>query len=175
MLTGRPPLRQALADRARTEALSDNPARIIADAIARTGIYHKRTSLLAGVAALAACALVAVADEAPSKGAALFFAALLAVVTYRSVRAANRCFDVASSPVLRAIAREPQRIAKVWQQPSSAAVVVVEDDDGQQLPLRLGAERVAGVAPLLAAFAKIAPHAQVDLSHSDPGSSAADE
>ena len=155
---------------------SPSPARIVARALARSGLYHRRAALLAGLAALAVCGLSLWATDNVERGGLLVAATLLAVFTYRSIRAANRYFDKSASPVLAALAGPREHLVAARFEPAEPpplglallggrpARVVIEDDAGHRLPLRLPPDEVARVAArrLLDALAALVPNLRIE-------------
>ena len=158
--------------------MSDTGRRVIARAIARSGLHYKRSALWSGLVALALCPLVLVVDEIPQKGVVLILAMVLAVTTYLSVRRSQRHFDLDSSPVLLAIARDPTKLAKVSSarpKPTGPWLVTVEDDAAHRLTLRLPPEASEEeLSALLTAFAELAPDAVVARGALDASSDRAD-
>jgi hypothetical protein len=146
--------------------VSSEDLHVIARAIARSGLHYKKSSISTGVVALAVCLLALVIEEPPQKGVALALAVLLAVFTYRSIRASQRHFDLESSPVLAAIARAPRQIRRVsCARPKADGpwLVTVEDAEAHRLTLRLPPETEAEeMSRLLGAFAAVAPEAAVE-------------
>lgn len=139
------------------------PAKRIATAIARSGVYHKRTSMLAALIALGCCVTVMALDRTPAKAIALCLGIVFGFAAFRSIRRANQYFGVEGSPVLEAITQSPRRIAAVRPADQSGArTVVVVDADGHELSLRAedGADRDA----LLEAFREHAPMAKIAVS-----------
>ncbi|MEM1030638.1 MAG: hypothetical protein AAF928_17485 [Myxococcota bacterium] len=113
-----------------------SPAKRIFEAIVRTGTYHRRNAIVAGLIALASCALAVSTERPQPKGVALLMAIGFGVFTYRSLRRAALYLDVRVSPVLEALTRSPQRIVDAHAEGASA--VVVTDDGGAQLQLLVG-------------------------------------
>jgi len=147
----------------------------VAHAIARSGLYHRRSALLAGVAALLVCVLSLLPKDNVDRGGLLAAGALLAIFTYRSIRTANQYFDKTASPILAALAGERQHIARVRFEPArrgslslfglggQPAQVVVSDRAGHRLPLRLPADGPEHAAEaLLDAFAELTPSAVIE-------------
>jgi hypothetical protein len=137
------------------------PAKRIANAIARSGVYHKRSALLAALIALGSCVAVLVLDQTAAKALSLCLAIVFGFSAFRSLRRANRYFGLQGSPVLEAITQSPRRIAAVRpSEESGARTVVVVDTDGNQLALRAGDgdDREA----LLEAFREHAPLAKIE-------------
>ena len=136
------------------------PAKRIATAVARSGVYHKRTAVLAGLIALGCCVAVLVLDRTPAKALSLCLAIVFGFGAFRSIRRANRYFGLEGSPVLEAITQSPRRIAAVRPaEESGVKTVVVVDADGNELSLRAadGDDREA----LLDAFREHAPTAKI--------------
>lgn len=137
--------------------------KLVATAIARTGVYYKRSGIYAAVVGLAACVGVLLVEDTLPKGVLFVSAVFFAVVAWRTLRTANRYFDPDGSPVLRAILRDHEHIASVRaKRDGDGALLVVEDDRGHHLDLRVG-KRSADeeLAALLDAFAELAPSAEV--------------
>jgi hypothetical protein len=157
-------------------------ARTIAAAIARTGVYYRRTGLVAGFAALGGCGLTLAVEFAAQKVASIVLTVVFAIASYWHVRLANRYVDASASPVIEALARDPGKIVKVFfeRRPGSAlarllgigggAYVVLEHEGGKQLSLRFAPSATADeVRPLLESLAVACPTADVDLTVDDPG------
>jgi hypothetical protein len=132
-------------------------ARIIARAFARTAERHRKTALLAAVIALGCCALAALADPLPAKGAALVFAMVFFFFAYRSMKVSGRCLEPEGSPVLQAVALRPAELAHIVEHPTKNEVVLIARSGDL---LALHAEE--GAAPaLIEALAAHAPDARV--------------
>jgi hypothetical protein len=144
------------------QRLNVTPAKRIANAIARSGLYHKRTAVLSALIALGCCIAVFVLDRTVEKALALSFAVIFGLSAFRSLRRANRYFGLEGSPVLEAITQAPHHIRSV--RPSvqgGAPAVVVSDIDDNELSLRVGPGEGAMVE-LLEAFRHHAPRAKVE-------------
>jgi hypothetical protein len=137
---------------------------LVATAVARTGVYYKRSGLTsAGIALLSSIAVLLIEDTIP-KGILLASAVFFAVIAWRAVKSSTRYFDPAS-PVLRAILRDHERIARVRSEPvddKGVVQLVVEDDQGSRLELRVNkANASKEMSALFDAFAELAPDAEL--------------
>ena len=150
------------------------PAKVIAKALAQTGVHYRRQGLMAGVAALGACILTVMVELASQKVASMALAAFFTVVAYTTIRLANRYVDPSASPVLLALAKEPDKIAKVFFErrrgsligrlvgTGGGAYVVIELEVGARLMLRVDPhDATAQASELIDALDAIAPDADV--------------
>jgi hypothetical protein len=158
--------------------VDETHARVIAEAIARTGVHHRRNGLAAGVAALLGCGLTIYVDLASQKAVSLALTIFCAVASYRSIRLANRYVDPSASPVLAALASDRSLIVRVALEPpprsfvarllgglipdDGAVWVAVDHERGDRLWLRIEATSADERLPMLFdAFAEVTPKAEI--------------
>ena len=140
-------------------------AKLVATAIARTGVYYKRSGIFSAAIALVGCIGVLLIEDTVPKAVLLASAVFFAVTAWRTIKTANRYFDPDGSPVLHAILRDQEHIVRIRSEPSDkrgGPMLVVEDDHGERLELRVSeSDTQRELSALFDAFAELAPQAEL--------------